>query len=102
LTAIFHALVHLARLRWLGAAFCALAILSTTQAEASMHAPSRTRATEIASANNPLRPKTRVGDIEQSVSLASGNFRLQVLECPKEIRLAGAGRRARVSATASA
>jgi len=29
-TALFHALIHLARLRWLGAAFCALAMLCVT------------------------------------------------------------------------
>ena len=52
MTALFHALMHLARLRWLGAAFCALAILCvTTHATALAGATAHARIDVNASAD---------------------------------------------------
>jgi hypothetical protein len=79
-TALFHALIHLARLRWLGAAFCALAMLCVSthaSAFAGATAHARIDATAInasadistlapATATELSQPKDRVGVSDQN------------------------------------
>jgi hypothetical protein len=79
LNVLLHALVHLARLRWLGAAFCVLAMLCvTTQASAFAGATAHARVdaeTSIGvdakvattpSASEVAQPKDRVGGFDQN------------------------------------
>jgi len=75
-TALLNALANLARLRWLGAAFCVLAMLcSTTHASALTEATTNDRVNATAatattaSANVREQTKTRVGGFEQNSSL---------------------------------
>jgi hypothetical protein len=77
-TALFHALIHLARLRWLGAAFCALAMLCVTThasalAGATAHAHidvrARDTAATTASASELAQTKDRVWGFEQNSPL---------------------------------
>ncbi len=56
MTALLHALANLARLRWLGVAFCALAIVCKT---------ANVNANAIASGTPHEQEKTRVGGFEQ-------------------------------------
>jgi hypothetical protein len=88
-TALFHALTHLARLRWLGAAFCALAILCvTTHASAftgaTAHARVDATAINVSADINTLapttdtelsQPKDRVGVSEQNSPLRIWSLR---------------------------
>ena len=76
MTALLHALANLARLRWLGVAFCVLAMLcSTTQASALTRPTASDRVNAVAvtaataSANEREQAKTRVGGFEQNSSL---------------------------------
>ncbi|HMA94168.1 MAG TPA: hypothetical protein VKP30_15865, partial [Polyangiaceae bacterium] len=75
MTALLYALMHLARLRWLGAAFCALAMLCVTphasaRAGATAHprvdASASTDNTTTASALAHAQTKTRVWGFDQN------------------------------------
>lgn len=66
MTALFHALIHLARLRWLGAAFCALALLCVTThasalAGATAHPRINVSATNAIADISTLAPATATG-----------------------------------------
>jgi hypothetical protein len=83
--------MHLARLRWLGAAFCALAMLcATTQASALAGATAHARvdvnacatASTIASASEAAQTKTRVWGFDQNSPLHIWSLRSASAEQP--------------------
>lgn len=94
MTALLHALANLARLRWLAATFCALAMLCvTTQASAFAGATAHVRIdvnagadiATTASTSELAQTKARVGGFDQNFSLNTCANALVALESHRGI-----------------